>query len=150
MQRTIHPVTATLALRSVRTIRSTTWWFLAGTLSTLLFIVIVSAYWAPLETLYLRETAAPQLEKEFGFTAREIQLDPAYPDLAFVITKVDPNGAFARAGVRPGDQPWDYHGRNELTFYETVQAARGRTVTLHVVRVGDEFPKSVAIPLSLQ
>src|ERR1700732_553049 len=102
---------------SMITMKANTWWFVVAALAMLLFVVIVVVYSESLETLLLRETLAPQLEREFGFTAAEIRPNPAFPDSAFEITRVQPGGAFARAGVLPGDRPWDYHGRSELQFY---------------------------------
>ena len=132
-------------------IKPTTWWFLVGTLLTLLFIVIVVVYSESLETLLLRETLAPQLEQEFGFTAAQIRPNPSFPDSAFLITRVQAGGAFARSGVLPGDRPWDYHGRFELQFYLSVRAAREPPVTIHVIRLpaGADIPKDVRIPIYL-
>jgi hypothetical protein len=116
-------------------LHTSTWWLITGGLLLCLFAVSLVGFSGALETLYLRETEAPQLQRDFGFIAAEIRPNPAFPDKAFVITDVLPNGVFAHAGVRVGDRPLDYHGRSELSFYFVLQAARERTVTLRVLRV---------------
>ena len=128
-----------------------TWWILVATLLLLFFALSVVVYSDSFETLLLRETLAPELEREFGFTAAQVQSNPALRDSVFAITTVRPGGAFARADVRPGDQPWDYHGQNELRFYQSVRRAREHVVRLHVARLspGSCVPRDVLIFLSL-
>lgn len=130
--------------------RTTTWWLIAGTLALLLFIVVVGAYSESLETLWLRETLAPQLQRDYGFKAAEIRVNPAFPESASVITEVVPGGPFAKAGFRVGDRPWDYHGRNELGFYNRFQSRRG-PIILPVTRLerGADIPKLVKLTVGL-
>lgn len=134
------------------TLRPSTWWFLAGAFGLCLFMVCVVIFSETLELLYLRETEGRRLQREFGFIAGEVRSSPESDQMVFAITAVEPNGAFARAGVLLGDRPWDYHGRSELAFYFILQAARHREVILRVSRVAPagEFPQMVKIPISLQ
>ena len=55
----------------------------------------------------------PEYEKTYGFTFSEV-LNEIMPNgrsrSVFGISALDPNGAFARSGVRVGDVPRMYHG----------------------------------------
>jgi hypothetical protein len=129
--------------------RTTTWWLVVGSLASLLFIVIVVAFSEPLETLWVRETFAPHLQRDYGFRAAEIRVNPTFPESAFVITEVVPGGVFARAGFRVGDRPWDYHGRSELGLYERLRSPR-RPVVVPVTRLesGADIPKLVKLTVT--
>ena len=131
------------------TLKPTTWWFVAAAVALLLFIVLIVGYSEPLQTLLLRETVAPQLERDFGFTAAHVKVGPDSLGSDFIITSVTPGGAFERAGVVAGDQPWDYHGRSELGLYYALQSARDRTVSMRFVRLAPtaHFPKLVTISI---
>ncbi len=124
------------------TLRSASWWILVAALSLCLFAVAMVVFPDALQTVYLRQTAAPRLKREFGF-------DSDYVRSTFTITRITPDGVLAKAGVRVGDRPWDYHGRDEMSFYYMLQAARSRRVVLRVRR---EPPGSgiVEIPVSLR
>ena len=131
-------------------LRPTTWWALVGGLGLCLFAVVIGIFHEALETLYLRETEGRRLEREFGFTSG--YAPPSTNQSAgFTLTAVDPNGVLAKAGVKAGDRPWDYHGRSELSFYFTLRAARSRVVVLRVLRISQrgESAGMVEIPLTL-
>ena len=58
----------------------------------------------------------PEYEKAYGFTFSEV---PAMrPDGSVLvvggISAVDPKGAFARSGIRPGDVPRMHHGLSDF------------------------------------
>jgi hypothetical protein len=108
------------------------WWALAGGLGVCLFAVVIGVFHEALETLYLRETEG-RLEQEFGFTSGHVPPSTEQSG-GFTLTALDHNGVLAKAGVKTGDRPWDYHGRSELAFYFTLQAARSRVVVLRVLR----------------
>jgi hypothetical protein len=119
-------------------------------LGVCLFAVVIGVFHVALETLYLRETEGRRLEREFGFTSG--YAPPSTEQSAgFTLTALDPNGVLAKAGVKTGDRPWDYHGRSELAFYFTLQAARSRVVVLRVLRTSPrgEAAAMVEIPVTL-
>jgi hypothetical protein len=133
------------------TLRLQTWAFLVGTLLIVLFVVSVVVFFDPLQAWYLRTAEGPALQKEFGFTAETIRSNAAFEDRAFVITSVEPNGVFGKAGLKVGDRPWDYHGRVEAQFYETLLYARDHDATVRVARIerGAQVPHLLEVPMRL-
>jgi hypothetical protein len=81
----------------------------------------------------------PEYEKQYGFTYSEV---PAMrPDgstrIVGAISAVDPNGAFARSGIRAGDVPRTHHGLGDFCAC-IVYAEEGGTIPMEVFNVYDE------------
>ena len=58
----------------------------------------------------------PEYEKAYGFTFSKLAATRPDGSVALVsgISAVDPEGAFARSGIRPGDIPETYHGLQDF------------------------------------
>jgi hypothetical protein len=96
-------------------------------------------YADPLEALYVRATLVPRLQEEFGFEAVTL-CDRNCDCTSLIISQLAPTGKLARAGVRLGDRPWDYHGREEITFFRHLDEARRREVTVPLLRRSQAHP----------
>jgi hypothetical protein len=133
------------------TLRLQTWAFLVSTLLIVLFVVGVVVFFDPLQAWYLRTVEGPALQKEFGFTAETIRSNATPEAMTFVVTSVDPHGVFGKAGLKVGDRPWDYHGRVEAQFYETLLYARDHDATVRVARLewGAQVPHLLQVPVRL-
>jgi hypothetical protein len=66
-----------------------------------------------------------------------------------VITSVPSGGPFARAGLRIGDRPFEYHGHSEISFYENLEHSRGSTALVRVSRLDPnaDIPRLVEVPV---
>jgi hypothetical protein len=83
-------------------------WVLALALS-LVVVILVGVAWSPLAEEYLLTVKAPPLEREFGFRAAYVSVQPprGAPERVwrvFALTAVTPGGAFESAGFRVGDR----------------------------------------------
>lgn len=80
----------------------------------------------------------PRYERAFGFKLGEMEAPGAgaSSDRVLAVTTVEPNGVFARSGVRPGDVPRGHHGIAE--FCGDLDAALGgRAVDLRLNNLVD-------------
>ena len=116
-------------------LRTSSWWYIAGALAVLLYVVVCVAYFYPLQAWYVRNTIAPQIERDLGFEARSVQTNPRFTERTLVITSVAPTGPSVRAGLRVGDRPFDFHGHSEISFYENLEHSRGSTALVRVSRL---------------
>ena len=117
-------------------LRRGTWAVVLATILLLLFITFALVVPYPLESWYYRTQVAPDLHKDLGFVAELVRVNPDFPDKVLVITFVAPDGAFARAGIRAGDIPFDSHGPAEISFYGALERARGGVAHVEVTRPG--------------
>ena len=119
-------------------LRLSTWAVVIGTILLLLLITfgIAIAIPQPLEAWYYRTQIGPGLERDLGFVAQNQKINPAFGEAAFVITSVVPGGRFDQAGIKSGDLPFDFHGYPEISFYRSLENARGGETVVEVVRPG--------------
>ena len=110
------------------------WFYIAGTLALLLSLIAV-LFSYELASWYWRTRFGPNLERDLGFKAA-FETREGFQGRALVIHSVVEGGVFERAGIRAGDRPWDYHGREEITFFQALQAARGGNATLTLTLPG--------------
>lgn len=112
--------------------------YLAVVLLVVLPIVLGIVCSPVLGNYWCKQFDIPEYERTFGFTMGSFEL----PDhaggtySAAGITTVEASGAFAKAGLRPGDIPRMHHGW--ASFCGSLQAAaEGYRATLDVINVTD-------------
>ena len=120
-------------LDRMMSLESATWIHVLGTLLLFLLMLVGIVYGETLEAWYLREAVAPGLEREFGFSTVSVR-EKDCECSSLVVSSITAGGIFDQAGVRIGDRPWDYHGREEITFYTRLPRAREEKVSLPFVR----------------
>ena len=94
--------------------------------SATLFILV---YPATFYSFTCSQFELPELGKTYGFTFSELEV--SRPDgsveKARGISAVDPNGAFARSGIRAGDIPRTHHGLVDFCNDISIAAETGTT-----------------------
>ena len=96
----------------------------------------------------------PEYEKTYGFTFSEV-LSEAMPNgrtrSVFGISAVEPNGAFARSGVRVGDVPSMYHGVQDfcgdIAWAEESDRVWMRVINVYDKKAGKEAQREVLLQL---
>jgi len=107
--------------------------------SATLFILV---YPATFYSFTCSQFELPELGKTYGFTFSELEV--SRPDgsveKARGISAVDPNGAFARSGIRAGDIPRTHHGLvdfcNDISIAAETGTHRSAYSTLSIRRQG--------------
>jgi len=91
----------------------------------------------PLSLLYWQHVGGKDLRQRLGFElgVRPTSL-PGRPEM-YVVTEVRPGGPFDHAGIQPGDtlKHWVGYGPELGSFYEWLQSASGKSITLELVNV---------------
>jgi hypothetical protein len=113
--------------------------YVALVLLVLLPLVVGIAFQDRLYGVYLEHFVRPDLEKEFGFTAGEVQVPSRAPcPPQFAIVEVSRTGVLWRAGMRPGDLPVGYvHGSATGFYSDLVRVRAGHPVEVQVLAVAD-------------
>lgn len=90
---------------------------------------------------YAEDEGIPRLQARFGFESQRVMFNTGSGQRAvFVISKVAPDGAFWRAGVRPGDRPASSAGDGScLLFAAMKESVAGRESEFGIVRGGTPF-----------
>jgi hypothetical protein len=103
-------------------------------LPVIVFIVVSPGFGG----VWCRQFDMPDYEARFGFKLGSFEVSNPHGDTYSVtgIARVDPSGAFGRAGVRTGDVPRMYHGLGDFCS-DLAVASRGDVVDLELVNVMD-------------
>lgn len=86
----------------------------------------------------MRLEYAASMQREFGYKAEWKQVkykDQTPPPTVLVITYVDPNGIFAKSGVKAGDVPI-LDGEREL-YWNLLDYKKGKSVRVWMADVND-------------
>ena len=110
----------------------------AGGLGGVLAILWI-AFMPNVEEFYAREFLVPRIADRYGFQFEMLQVTRDGHSYEFPgIVTVNPEGAFARMGVRPGDMPFAVHGNGAATMYHALMAGeRGQIAEFDVVNAAD-------------
>ncbi len=110
----------------------------AGGLAGVL-IVLWIAFMPNMEEFYTREFFVPRIADRYGFQFGMVHVTrEGHSYESPGIVTVQPEGAFARMGVRPGDMPFAFHGNGAATMYHALmEGERGRTAEFDVVNAED-------------
>jgi hypothetical protein len=102
-------------------------------------VVLWIAFMPNVEDFYIREFLVPRIGERYGFQFGMVQVtrDGHTYETPGIVT-VNSDGAFARMGVRPGDIPFEFHGRGATAmYYALVWGERGQIAEFDVVNAGD-------------
>src|SRR3954470_6802898 len=92
----------------------------AGGLGAVL-VVLWLAFMPNVEEFYTREFFVPRIADRYGFQFGLVQVTRdghSYESPGIIV--VNPDGAFARMGVRPGDMPLAFHGNGAAAMYHAL------------------------------
>src|SRR5687767_10879231 len=110
------------------------------TVLVVLPLLVGFAFQKELYALYLIRVLGPGLQREFGFTAGDVQIvTEAGEQLdVFGITSLVPGGSLARAGFRSGDIPTGYkHGFANGFYQDLIRVQRGEPAVIKVMAAKD-------------
>jgi len=117
------------------------------------FVLLPAFVWAGFEReimrAYSREFLAPAWQERYGFEQGFISAPRYAPGPTFGITSVRDGGAFAAAGIEPGDLVAGFkHGFEEGFYWVLSQADVQGTAQLEIVRprTGEREVVSISTP----
>ena len=95
-------------------------------------MVLWIAFMPNVEEFYVREFLVPRIADRYGFQFGMVQVTrDGQSHESPGIVMVNPGGAFARMGVRPGDMPFAFHRNGTAAMYHAlmrVNADRSRSL----------------------
>jgi hypothetical protein len=123
------------------------WLYLALVTIVVIPIVLIVTFLPHIQTAYVRQFVLPKWEKRFGFLhgRTTLQMNGGTHEV-FAIATVVPGGAFARAGVLPGDVPVGYQHGFEGGFYSNLRRLESEpSVTFQFINSRNVAWRSVKI-----
>lgn len=124
------------------TIASTRWLFAITIVSLAVLVggaITIMVYPSTFYSFTCGQFALPEYEKQYGFTFSDLPGNRGDGSTFTVggISAVDPQGAFARSGIRAGDVPRMHHGLSD--FCACIEyAEEGGKIPMEVFNVYDE------------
>lgn len=113
------------------------WFYLTFVVLIALPLVLALAFQYEIYDWFLEQVVEPRAEKAMGFHGQMINVRGKCGNYEiYAVTSVAPGGAFAKAGIEPGDIPYGYEHGNRSGFIGQLNSYRGRTVEVRVMNCG--------------
>jgi hypothetical protein len=109
--------------------------YTAVVLLVVLPVICALAFFPVVENYWCAWFEIPQYEQKFGFKWGSLESADANHTV-YGITSVQPDGAFAKAGIRAGDVPRMQHGVSSVCA-ALAAASQGHEASLSVLNVND-------------